>query len=346
MSLTKKIYQGLYKRSPKALQGLMTRTALFMPNKPSVKHCGIPINNRFPAKYKGALIISADFEMAWAWRFAKRRTDPEKMGVTERKNIPILIDMFENFGVPITWATVGHLLLKSCSRKSGRPHEHMKRIPYFENRVWSYLAGDWYDHDPCSDYHKAPAWYAPDLIEQILASKVPHEIGCHTFTHLDCTDERCPKDVMADEIRECVKIAKEEKIELRSMVFPGGTNGNYEVLKKYGFTNYRINAEWDLFYPEKDKNGLWRLPSSVSIENHGFGWGKEFYSQMYRIYIDKAIETGTVCHMWFHPSIDDFCLYEIFPLVLKYIKKKSVEGRLWVCTMGEMAAFCQSAHGS
>ena len=336
MSLPKKIYRALYKISPKALQGLMTRMALFMPNKPSVKHCPISIE-------RGALIISADFEMAWAWRFAKRCMDPEKMGLTERKNIPVLIDMFEEYGIPITWATVGHLFLSSCSRENGRPHGRMERIPYFTNRVWSYKSGDWYDHDPCSGYREAPAWYAPDLIRLILKSKVKHEIGCHSFSHIDCSDRHCSEKVMDHEIMECVAMAHKAGLELKSMVFPGGTNGNCGVLKKYGFTNYRINAECDLFYPEKDSYGLWQLPSSASIENHGFGWSSQFYESMYRMYIDKAIESGTVCHLWFHPSIDGFCIYKILPRVLDYARSKHEEGKLWICTMADMALFCETA---
>src|SRR2546426_1072920 len=50
------------------------------------------------------------------------------------------------------------------------------------NTSW---AGDWYMHDPCTNYHEDPLWYAPDLIAQILESRVPHEIGTHSFSHID-----------------------------------------------------------------------------------------------------------------------------------------------------------------
>lgn len=220
-------------------------------------------------------------------------------------------------------------------------HENLPRIPHFANRVWSFENGDWYRHDPCTNLNKDPAWYASDLLDQIQKSKVGHEIGCHTFSHLDCTDDRCPETVMEGEISECIQLARQRGVVLRSMVFPGGTNGNYAVLKRHGFTNYRINSPWDLFYPEKDRFGLWQLPSTESVMNHGFGWSPRDYLRYYQRFMDKAIQTGTVCHLWFHPSLDHFGLEVIMPGVLAYARKKADEGVLWCTTMGEMAGFCE-----
>jgi len=342
MGRIKKVYRAVYGKSPKVLKGWMTRLVFNMPNKPFVKLSPIPFEERFPETFRGALIISADFEMAWAWRYAKSGVDPEEMGLIERRNIPALLELFEKYSIPATWATVGHLFLERCTKKNDLPHHNMPRIPHFTNPKWSFLEGDWFDHDPCSDYVDAGAWYAPDLIDRILASKVRHEIGCHTFSHIDCSDRMCPDNVMDHEIRACVEIAHDRGISLKSMVFPGGTNGHYKVLKKYGFTNYRIRTDWDLFYPERDRHGLWMLPSSTSIENHGFGWSADFYDRMYRKYVDRAIESGTVCHLWFHPSIDAFCLNDILPMVLSHIRRRYEEGKLWVATMSEMASYCES----
>ena len=343
--MIKNIYRNIYRRCPNSVKGALSKAAMLLPNKPSVKPCGIPKNKRFPDGYKAAFVMSADFEMAWAWRYSKGGEDAVAIGVHERNNIPELVRLFEKFNIPITWATVGHLFLSDCYGGHEKAHPELTRIPYFTNRVWEYEQGDWYEDDPCSNVESDPAWYAPDLIRQVMDSKVAHEIGCHSFSHLDCTDARCPEKVMDDEITECVRLAREWGIDLRSMVFPGGTNGNYAVLAKHGFTNYRVNSKWDLFYPEKNKFGLWSLPSSATIENAGFGWTPEYYAKRYRKFIDKAIKTGTVCHLWFHPSIDKFCLREVFPEVLEYARKKADEGDLWIATMSQMADYCEQVHG-
>lgn len=343
MSIVKKAYRGVYRHMPLPAKSMLSRLAFRLPNKPSVLKSDVPWENRFPEQRAGGLVISADFEMAWAWRYSKGKQDANAIGLHERENIPGLIRLFEQFNVPITWATVGHLFLDQCHREGGRAHGELERIPHFTNRVWAYESGDWYDADPCSDVLSAPAWYASDLIDAIQASSVDHEIGCHTYTHIDCTDRHCPPQVMEDEISACVDLARARNIKLSSMVFPGGTNGNYAVLAKAGFTNYRINAPWDLFYPYCDEYGLWALPSSATIENVGFGWSADYYAWRFIQFIDEAISTGTVAHLWFHPSFDAFCLNEVFPRVLEYATKKEADGDLWIGTMEDMAAHCAAS---
>jgi len=313
----KKVYRAAYSKMPKPVKGALTQFVAAMPGKPSVKQCNIPREQRFPDGHKAAFVISADFEMAWAWRYAKCRVDHEEMGMVERRNIPEFIKLFEKYAIPVTWATVGHLFLEGCERQNGRPHPELRRIPYFTNRVWEFQGGDWYDLDPCSSVVEAPAWYAPDLIPEVFEG----------------------------EIKACVKAAESFGVELKSIVFPGGTNGNYSTLKRYGFTNYRLNAPYDLFYPWKDEHGLWALPSSGSIDDHGFGWTPEYYRKYYSRYMDKAIKTGTVCHLWFHPSVNAYCLNDIFPMVLEIAKERAESGDLWVTTMRDLAKFCEGRHG-
>ena len=341
MSVIRKIYQKFYSKCSPVVKGGLTGLVAKMPGKPSVKPCSVPVSERFPNGYKGALIISADFEMAWAWRYASSGTDPVDMGLRERGNVPAILQMLDEYHVPVAWATVGHLFLESCICYAGRPHPELSRIPYFTNKVWRYESGDWYDHDPCTSVDQDTAWYAPDLVKAIMIAGAGHEIACHSFSHLDCSDINCPAEVMEDEIRECVRLAKEFGVELKSMVFPGGTNGNYDILKKYGFTNVRLNTSYDMYYPEKDSSGLWLLPSSSSIDNHGFGWSAKKYQEYYARYLCKALSGKTVCHLWFHPSIDSFCLNEILPAVLSEVRKRADEGELWITTMAEMADFCE-----
>jgi hypothetical protein len=81
MSVIRKIYQKFYSKCPPVVKGGLTGLVVKMPGKPSVKPCSVPVSERFPNGYKGALIISADYEMAWAWSYAKTRVDPVKMAL-------------------------------------------------------------------------------------------------------------------------------------------------------------------------------------------------------------------------------------------------------------------------
>ena len=332
--MIKKIYNNLYKKSPKILQGYLTKAAFKLDDKPTFK---MPVNSHFPNGAKGGFVISADFELAWAWRYSKKNKSPLEFGLRKakqsRENIPVLLKMFEEYNIPITWATVGHLFLESCSQGD---HDWMHKIPNFDDH-WSFNKGDWYDHDPYSNNKNSPEWYAPDLIEKILKSKAGHEIGCHSFSHLHFKNQICPPEVADDDIKACVEVAKKWGLTLKSMVFPGGTNGNYNSLAKYGFTNYRQNSKYDLFYPEMGEEGMIRLPSSFSMEDTGFNWSKEYYLYRYKKYIDRAITTGTVCHGWFHPSENAWVIKDLFPEVLKYVTELREKGLLYITTMDKMS---------
>src|SRR3974390_2761936 len=66
---------------------------------------------------QAAATISADFEIAWAFR---GRSEEERLtrGIRCRRNVPKILRMLKETGIPITWATVGHLFLESCERGS------------------------------------------------------------------------------------------------------------------------------------------------------------------------------------------------------------------------------------
>ena len=142
-----------------------------------------------PKPYKAVITISADFELAWAWQWSKQK-DALKTAINKsratRKNISNILEVAEKYNIPITWATVGHLFLKSCNS-----HKEMSQLKSFENDFWKFNNSDWFINDPYSNYKEEPHWYAPDLINQIIKSPVNHEIGCHTFSHIDCREVLC-----------------------------------------------------------------------------------------------------------------------------------------------------------
>jgi|SRR5664280_212826 peptidoglycan/xylan/chitin deacetylase (PgdA/CDA1 family) len=293
-----------------------------------------------PEPYKAVILIQADFELAWAWRFAKNLSDPllesEKIGLLERENIPKILQLCDKYNIPVTWATVGHLFLESCSRTNGSVHPEIKRLPYFENKFWKYIEKDWFEMDPCSDFNEAPAWYCPDLIELIMQSKTKHEIGCHTFSHIDCRDEICQPDILESELEACRDVAEKKGISLRSFVHPAHTIGNLNTLVKFGYTNYRTNYSKLLGYPVFHSEGIWELKNTTD-----FTWRRQ-WSADYHVYrfckiIERAIKNRSVCVFWFHPSLDKEFIQYVMPGIFEYLdnKKDSVK----VLTSGEYVDF-------
>jgi peptidoglycan/xylan/chitin deacetylase (PgdA/CDA1 family) len=302
--------------------------------------------NFIPQPYEGVVIISADFELAWAWRYAKSSgvsalSQAEKLALRERENIPLILSLCHKYHIPITWATVGHLFLESCEKKNNTAHPNLKRIPYFQNKWWDFNTGDWFDSDPCSNQSIASGWYAPDLIRNILDSEEHHEIACHTFSHIPCTDEICSPDILESDIKECIKLAGDFGISLKSFVFPGHTMGNFETIHKMGFTSVRTNYTNVLGYPEKDQNGLWRFPATMEL-NYNSNWSEKYNIYRYSKIIDRTINNKLVCNLWFHPSMSQEVIHKIFePLAAKL---NSVREKIWITTMKEYTAWLENAN--
>lgn len=329
--MIRKIYSVFRQLIPKEFRGFITQFLFFSGIKPTTQKIKSPLK-------KGVVVFSADFEMAWAFRYSKKQaTNAVIKGLEERKNVPVFVKLFETFNIPVTWATVGHLFLKGCNSENGKAHADMPRPEYFENKNWLFDKGDWYEHDPCSNYEKDPAWYAPDLIELIAKSPVAHEFGCHTFSHIDMTYKNCTKELAQAEILECQKIAKQNGFELKSMVFPGGTLGNFEVLKENGFTNYRKPLNYDVGLPVKDKHGLWAIPSSTGLDKTPYNWSKTTYIKHIKAFLKSAARKKMVVHFWFHPSMNQWYLENVFPEILRLIDQYRTENKLEVLTMQQIA---------
>jgi peptidoglycan/xylan/chitin deacetylase (PgdA/CDA1 family) len=290
--------------------------------------------------YSSAVLISADFELAWAWRYAKRFENAFygvlQMARQERENLPGILALCEQYNIPITWATVGHLFLESCEKKNGVAHFDIPRLGNFENEYWKFSGKDWYEYDSCTNLETDPEWYCPDLIKLIQASKVNHEIACHTFSHIDCRDSICSPSVMRAELRKCKELAEGFGVQLASFVHPGHTIGNLDVLKEEGFTNFRTDYRNVLGYPKKHSNGLWELEQTAEFHLRK-EWSADYHAFRYIEMVKRSMETNTLCVFWFHPSLDPVFIHEIWPQVFSYLN--SVRDKVWITTHEEYINF-------
>jgi len=281
-------------------------------------------------------MLSADFELAWAWRYAKNIQNPKEEATRSaraaRNNVPRILALCDEYRIPITWATVGHLFLEGCDRNGGQAHSNLGRLPFHTNKYWHFGFGDWFDDDPCTHWHNSPEWYAPDLINDILGASTKHEIGCHTFSHIDCSENICPANVFQDEVEECKRAARAYGIELKSFVYPGNTIGNLDTLRTLGFNSFRNDRANVLGYPRRHSNGLWELPSTAELY-YRKGWSLEYHIERYKTIADRAIRSHSVAHFWFHPSCDTVVVDSIIPLFFKYVAQLKKKNLLFTTTV-------------
>jgi len=190
----------------------------------------------------GAFTLCIEVELAWA--FVHRRTiDPSRVNqisVNTRKIIDTVTDLLETYELPVTWSFLGHVLLDHCNRgKKGMPHPEMPRPSY------SWLKrDDWYAYDPCTDLGEDPAWYGKDIADRIFQylreSKIPHEIGCHSFSHQLFGDRGCGEKLARAEIERCVGLMKTEYgVAPKVFTFPRDYVGHTNLLRDLGFVAFR-----------------------------------------------------------------------------------------------------------
>ena len=91
---------------------------------------------------KGVFTLSIDYEFAWGYSDYDFTIEDK---VRIRKEIEIvgrLIDLFEKYSVPVTWAIVGHLLEKDCSWENAVPHPEYTRLLSMDGKR------GWFDGHP------------------------------------------------------------------------------------------------------------------------------------------------------------------------------------------------------
>ena len=100
------LLKTLYDRSNPLIQAYIDRFRYRMGMLPRANKQGCM---SYPQGAKAAIVISADLEMAWAWRYSKKSDDPKVLALQKahqtRQNMKPLLDLFDQFNVTVTWAT-------------------------------------------------------------------------------------------------------------------------------------------------------------------------------------------------------------------------------------------------
>jgi len=316
------------------------------------------MNKRFGgnALDKPVFIISLDTELLWG--YVAHSTDKSVSLMRNddgnvRGCIDILLKLFEKHNIPATWAVVGHLFLDHCECEDGIPHKDMPRFK-----------DDWYSSDPCTDIQKDPLYYGRDIVEKILSSRIKHEIGYHSFSHVVFSE--CSQEVAEAEIKEGIKLAKNFGITLKSFVFPEDKIGHIDILKKYEFKIYRgktlgkYNLNQNILIrkfcggidkiiapPTEPKwmDGIWEIPSSMH-----FCDPQVKFSVLLRAKLGlyRAIRSKKVFHIFLHPH--DLLRYPSLrsdlDKFLGIVAKKRDKGKIEVMTMEELASYLNEKGGS
>jgi hypothetical protein len=281
---------------------------------------------------RGKLTISIDLELAWGWWDI---LTPEILQMSERAERSIctaLLARFDRYHVPVTFAIVAALLDPSSSRS--RPGNQS-------------------------------SWYAPDIIERILAAKVVHEIGSHGGMHV-YFDALTPAAALED-LAYAKNVHCQHRLPFRSWVFPRNAVGHLEALAQVGLRTFRgPDAGWTRL---ATRAGLERIagpvdkllplpPHSVVPRAHGAlidipgsmllpgrnGVRRFIFPEVtrmkLRLGLARARRTGETFHLWFHPCNFYYRREEQLETLswfLEHAANEASHGRIELCTMGSYA---------
>jgi peptidoglycan/xylan/chitin deacetylase (PgdA/CDA1 family) len=278
----------------------------------------------------GNLVISLDFELHWGVRDILSVEQYHENLKGAREVIPKILDLFAEYSIHATWATVGFLFLRS---KSELLRFLPSRLPTYEDpKLSPYLAlqeiGD--------NEEDAPFYYAKSLIDSIRRSP-NQEIGTHTFSHYLCMAAGQSPAAFDADLKAAICVASESDIELRSLVFPRNQydGESLEICKRNGIRVFRGNpASW-FYSPDRDLNAvsarlkrpLRLIDAYINLDGmHGYTtrrmpnalidlpgsrflrpWSKRLqYLDPLRLRrmsleLQNAAEKGLNYHVWWHP---------------------------------------------
>jgi peptidoglycan/xylan/chitin deacetylase (PgdA/CDA1 family) len=188
----------------------------------------------------GILVVSLDFELFWGIRdFARLEKHRERL-IRVRGVAPRVLELFRQYGVHATWATVGMMFCSSGAElRRHLPH----RLPAYSDpgqSPYGDLTG--IGRDESED----PFHFASSLIETIRS--VPNqEIGSHTFSHYYCLEDGQDREAFRDDLAAALEVARARGVTLRSLVFPRNqVNPAYlDLCREAGIVAYRgTESSW------------------------------------------------------------------------------------------------------
>lgn len=318
---------------------------------------------------QGIFIISLDFELNWGVQDVLPLERYGENIIGAREAIPRMLELFNEFDIHATWATVGMLCFENKNELiSSLPALHPGYInSNFSPYTKLDAVGENEEQDP---YH-----FGPSLLKTIL--KYPNqELGTHTFSHFYCLEEGQTIEEFELDLKSSLKIGTLNGRRIQSLVFPRNQiNEDYlQICKKYGISNFRGNEKnwiyeasrfhddpllkkvlrvldgyFNLYghqtYPlvNVDMTPIIDLPSSRFLRPYNSKLKLLEPLRLRRIKnsLLSAAKKNEVFHLWWHPhnygiDIDEniYFLREI----LKFSAQLKEEYGLKSLTMGEAAA--------
>ncbi len=279
----------------------------------------------------GAFVISLDFELYWGVRDSKTLEHYKEniLGVWEA--MPRMLDLFSEFNVKATVATVGLLSFES---KEALIAAMPDKLPDYAHKAYNWYP-DYLTHVGHSEaddkFH-----FAPSLIKKIQDAGV-HEICTHTFSHYYTLESGASIETFKADLEATKKRAHALGIPINTIIFPRNQyNDEYlKACKEAGLTGFRgtednwmykpmsrvkenswrrllrlIDSYWNIsglhcydWNELRDPSGLYNIPASRFLRPcpDKLNFLEGFRLKRITNAMTYAAMNGKIFHLWWHP---------------------------------------------
>ena len=162
---------------------------------------------------EGVFTVSLDFELHWGVFDKKDRDNRMACYRNTLALIPRMLQLFSEYGVHVTWATVGGLFANDKQEwEQWKPNV----LPnYFDPNLSAY---QYVEKNGLSDKFKE-AHFSPQSVAQIL-DYPGQELGTHTFGHFYCLEQEQEKGAFDADLKAANMAARKFNTQTVSLVFP------------------------------------------------------------------------------------------------------------------------------
>jgi hypothetical protein len=200
----------------------------------------------------GQFVISLDFELYWGVRHAAGVTDYFNNLIGARSAVPAILDLFSEFDIHATWATVGFLFFETTKAILA---EAPSCRPNYRNAQLSPYA----DLPPAEAREDEKSiFFAPTLIRRIAATR-NQEVATHSFSHYYCLEEGQDAETFRQDLLAAQAAAKRLDVQISSFVFPKNQcrDDYLPVCAEAGISSYRGTAAGWLYTASADNAQTW-----------------------------------------------------------------------------------------
>lgn len=177
----------------------------------------------------GTFILSLDCEGMWG--MADKPHD-QRNYITHRgliENYQTLVDLFNKYDIPVTFAFVGMFIVTEQEREYFEPK--LDDIPY--------NGQDWMAHYRQErDNGQMDGWFCPEALEIVNQAGI-HEIATHGFTHIPFDQSNDFQHIYEREMQLIKELGEMKGVEFKTMVYPRNQIGHVDQLKTANILAYR-----------------------------------------------------------------------------------------------------------